>query len=444
MYDLGVRDMELVNKFDNAFAGVAGDGGSTGLVVNSGNRYETGKFWQMQHCAGDGHNHDKTQPTLPSGPDRDQLAGNLLAALLPAGATPAYPPAPHCNARGLTALGEHLVRRMIDRKMVIDPDHLGIHARNQLLSIVEAERYSGVVSSHSWSTPDATPRILRLGGLVTPMAGSATEFAEAWRETKPHHDPRFYWGIGWGADMNGFAHQGTPRGGVGGAGPVTYPFKSFDGKVTLDRQRSGQRVYDVNVDGMAHYGLFPDWVEDVRKVAGDEIVGDLGRGAEAYLQMWERAEGIPATRCRPFVGHVTSRGIGGVRLGRGADELLRRVGQPGRRPGRAWTWCLPQRGSRPAGETTAVLTPAGTVAFAATTGAGQRALGRRPGLRVTRRLRARTKPYGRGVRVRRVRGGSRIVIGVRRGRVRYVGVATRDAARTRAALRAQLRIAGLR
>ena len=95
--------------------------------------------------------------------------------------------------------------------------------------------------------------------------------------------------------MNGFGAQGGPR---NGPNPVTYPFKNFDGTVTVGKQRSGQRVYDINVDGVAHYGLYPDWVEDLRKQAGDEIIRDLARGPEAYLQMWERAEGIP-TGCRP-------------------------------------------------------------------------------------------------------------------------------------------------
>ena len=90
--------------------------------------------------------------------------------------------------------------------------------------------------------------------------------------------------------MNGFAHQGDPRKG----GDVTYPFKSFDGRQTIDKQGSGQRVYDINVDGVAHYGLFPDWVEDLRHIGGQEVVDDLGRGAEAYLQMWERAAGRAA------------------------------------------------------------------------------------------------------------------------------------------------------
>ena len=120
-------------------ARVAGDSGTTGLTVNGGNRAETGRFWQMGPCA-DAHNHDKNQPTAPGAPDRDQLAGNLLSALMPPGATPIYGPAPHCNAMGLSPLGVHLVERMMQRKMIIDPDHLSVLARQQLLDVVAGER----------------------------------------------------------------------------------------------------------------------------------------------------------------------------------------------------------------------------------------------------------------------------------------------------------------
>jgi hypothetical protein len=71
---------------------------------------------------------------------------------------------------------------------------------------------------------------------------------------------------------------------------VQYPFRSFDGGSVIDRQRSGTRTYDLNTDGVDHYGLYPDWVEDLRLVAGPQIVDDLANGAEAYLQLWERAE----------------------------------------------------------------------------------------------------------------------------------------------------------
>ena len=63
--------------------------------------------------------------------------------------------------------------------------------------------------------------------------------------------------------------------------------------MTLDQQVSGERVFDLNTDGVAHYGLYPDWVADLRLIAGDEIIRDMGRGAEAYLQMWERTYGVP-------------------------------------------------------------------------------------------------------------------------------------------------------
>ena len=69
-----------------------------------------------------------------------------------------------------------------------------------------------------------------------------------------------------------------------------YPFRSFDGGSVINQQRSGTRVYDINTDGVDHYGLYPDWIEDLRMVAGAQIVDDMANGAEAYLQMWARAE----------------------------------------------------------------------------------------------------------------------------------------------------------
>ena len=127
--------------------------------------------------------------------------------------------------------------------------------------------------------------------------------------------------------MNGFGAPGRRRA-PARQNPVTYPFKSFDGSVTLDKPKSGERVWDINMDGVAHYGLYPDWVEDLRMPAGDEIVNDMARGAEAYLQMWERAEGVPAPTERSPRAAMTARGIGTVRLGDSYVEALQRAGQP--------------------------------------------------------------------------------------------------------------------
>ena len=235
------------------------------------------------------------------------------------------------------------------------------------------------------------------------MAGSTTDFVQQCKETKPQRDPRFYWGIGWGADMNGFAHQGAPA--RAAANPVTYPFKSFDGRQTIDKQRSGQRVYDINVDGVAHYGLFPDWVEDLRHIGGQEIVDDLGRGAEAYLQMWERADGVPPTRCQPAKGRATRRGLTRVRLGARRGALLRRAGQP-RTRGRTWTWCTVGGKARIA----AVLIPGGRVTTVGSTAPRPRARGCRPRrpARPSARRRARSRSAA-GCGSRKLGGGRRAV-----------------------------------
>ena len=438
VYKLGVRDMELVNKFDNALSGVAGDEGDTGAVTNTGNRYETGEFWDMDTCNGPPGAEDKEQHAAP-GTGRDQLVANVLFNFLPQGVTPIYPEAPHCNTEGLTDLGEYLVRRMIDKKMIIDPDHMSASGRNELLAIVEAERYSGIVSSHSWSSPDATPRIYETGGFITPYAGDSESFVRQWRETRPHRDPRYFFGFGYGADMNGFGSQGDPRG-AGVPNPVRYPFKSFDGSVTLDKQRSGERVYDINVDGVAHYGLYPDWIEDLRMLAGQEIVDDMARGPEAYLQMWERAEGVARRRCQPARSNVARDGIGHVKLGASSRDVVFRAGQPSRRVGRVYRYCLNKRGDRKRGRMRVVFTPAGDVSLIFTTGPNQRVRRVGPGTKPPKGARR----LGDGLRVRRAGKRSAYVFGVKRGRVRYVAVATRSVARSERRLRAHLRLAGVK
>ena len=442
VYNLGVRDMQLVNKFDNALAGVAGDAGSTGTVVNNGNKIETNKYWAMQTCdpaLGPG-NEDREQTTAPVGTERDQLVGGILQSFGPAGLAPLYPSPPHCNAKGLTELGEYLVRRLMDKRMIIDPDHMSVRARNQLLSVVESENYSGIVSSHSWSTPDTTPRVYRLGGLITPYAGNSASFVDAWREVKKSRDPRWYFGLGWGADANGFGSQGLPRG-ENAPNPVRYPFKSADGKQTIDRQRSGQRVYDINKDGVAHYGLYPDWVEDLRKLAGNEIVNDLNRGAESYLQMWERADGVARQKCVQSRVRFYARGFTRMRLGDSYERLLRRAGQPASRPGYSWRYCS---GRGNGGTVTPILNNKGRLAVIVSAARYHRAAGIGPGARVRRLASKKAKRISRGVYVRRAgRNGARFVWVVRRGRVTHAGVATRAASKRAKTLRVHLRRAGL-
>jgi hypothetical protein len=344
---MGVVQMELVNKFDNALAGVAGDSGSTGYLVNAANTLETGSPWRMQTCdPNDPEIHDKDQDNSAPIPSQDALFGALLAVvpssiydMIPQ--IPIYPAKHHCNKLGLSDLGAHVIEGMASRNMIFDPDHMSVKARQQSLDLIDQLHYSGVVSSHSWSTPDAYPRIYGEQGFITPYAGDSTGFVEKWRKHLDWTNPATYWGFGFGADINGLGAQGDPRPDAAD-NPVTYPFTGLGG-VQVDQQVSGQRVYDINKDGVAHYGLYPDWIEDLRKVAGadgDAIVEDMTRGPEAYLQMWERAYGITPNACtNPSNTRAASYFHTNLPAGLDWWNVLQRVGQPDRRLDHQFSYC---------------------------------------------------------------------------------------------------------
>ncbi|MGH2982409.1 MAG: Coagulation factor 5/8 type domain-containing protein [Solirubrobacterales bacterium] len=289
LYAAGVRSAFPIHKFDNALGGVKFDSGGTGVLVNTGNKYATGQFWTAEHC--DDPDHDNT-PT-PIGDQEAQtiytLFGPVLTQPLFQGQLPVYPPGPHCNPKALTALGEHMIRSMIGRGMIVETDHMSMNARRQTLSILEETDYPGVIASHSWGDTGSQKRLQQLGGIVGPISSMATDFAEEWSVARANRDPRFLFGTGFGSDINGLHSQPKPRPNAA-KNPVRYPFRSFDGGSVIHQQRSGTRVYDVNTDGVDHYGLYPDWIEDLRLVAGRQIVDDMANGAEAYLQLWARAE----------------------------------------------------------------------------------------------------------------------------------------------------------
>jgi hypothetical protein len=370
---LGVSTFFPIHKFDNAFGGTKMDAGELGVLVNGGNHLETGHFWDVKTCTGP--EHDSTQLTALPGGGPTPIPGNstaipgggptavpgggltaipggalttllngavgktLLPGLSPSSQLPVYPPPPHCNTRGLTSLGAYLINQMIRRHFIVELDHMDVKTADATLSILEAHHYSGVVSAHSWDSPQENPRIYNLGGFVTPIAGaSPAAFISQWKASLTIRNPRFYngTGFGYGADMNGLAEQSQPD----TSNPIPYPFKSFDGRVTFIREQWGQRVFDLNRDGVANYGMYADWLAELRSIAGQPLMNDMFGGAEAYLQMWERAQGVPATSCRPARGRLAAAGLASVRLGATPQSVLYAAGQPTTRPGRSYRWCV--------------------------------------------------------------------------------------------------------
>jgi microsomal dipeptidase-like Zn-dependent dipeptidase len=260
VYGLGVRSMFVCHKFDNALCGVRFDDETQGSIVQVGNLLGSATTWQVETCTGPAHDNTVQLSTVPT---------------------------PHCNKNGLTALGEYMIRGMMQRKMMVEIDHMSAKAAGQTLAILEAAHYPGVISSHSWADPTYYPRVYALGGFVAQYAHPADQFVAEWNRTRALRQQYGVTGYGYGLDSNGFGKQPGARPG----GTVTYPFTSVDGSVTLNKLTFGTRTWDVNVDGVANYGLVPDWIEDLRKVGGQAIADDMLRGAEQYLHTWGATTG---------------------------------------------------------------------------------------------------------------------------------------------------------
>ena len=186
MHRLGVRSSLLLNKFDNPLAGVRFDSGPIGVVINAGNRNSSGSFWSAETCKG-----PLTDNEIESGVPQGSAAFNgILAALgVSPGTVPTYPPAPHCNTRGLTELGRHVVRRMMAKKMIVNPDHMSQRGVDETLSLLEANDYSGVISPHGWMDPGNWPRLWKLGGVAFPGHSKATDYVKEYRQYRPKRTP---------------------------------------------------------------------------------------------------------------------------------------------------------------------------------------------------------------------------------------------------------------
>ena len=255
----GIRSLFIAHWVDNAFAGAALQSGATGDFIAVMQVQQTGEPFTTEPCVG----------------AADEADGE-------------------CNSKGLTDLGRYLVRRMMARHMLIEVDHLSQKARESVLKMAEAAHYP-LVSSHTGTggawTPSQLRRLYRLGGIASARPDTAPRLAATILDLGRYRSPKFFFGAGLGTDTGGFNESPGPRPDAS-QHPLRYPFRSYDGNVTFVCQISGTRKFDLNKDGVAHYGLYADLIGDVqRQKSGRRALRPFFRSAEAYLEMWQRAYG---------------------------------------------------------------------------------------------------------------------------------------------------------
>ena len=258
---LGIRSMFIAHWVNNAFAGAKVESGDIGTFIASFNVQQTGRPFE-------------------TGPCPEEEYGDS------------------CNTKGLTELGEYLVNRLMDNRILIELDHLSEHARLRVLEIAEERNYP-VISSHTgsggvWTASDLE-RLYSVGGFATARPGTAANLARtilSFRRFKEKGEPL---GLGLGTDTGGFSAAPGPDP-QAAERPLPYPFRSYDGKVSFAWQLAGGRKFDLNKDGVAQYGMYADLLAYMRQQTGGKRASRmLFNSAEAYLRTWRKAEKRGAT-----------------------------------------------------------------------------------------------------------------------------------------------------
>lgn len=250
--DAGVRSIFPAHWVDNALAGAALEEGDKGTFIAAMELSYTGFPFQTGPCP---------QPEQGSS----------------------------CNTRGLSELGEYAIRALMNNHMLIEADHLSERARERVLAIAEERSYP-LVSSHTntgglWTDSDLR-RLFGVGGYATARVDDAAKLPAAINRYRRYRPVNRYLGVGLGSDTGGFNELPAPD----PKSPLAYPFRPYRGHVSFSRQKTGTRTFDLNTDGVAHYGLIPDLLAKVRsEPGGPEALGMLFHSAEAYVETWERA-----------------------------------------------------------------------------------------------------------------------------------------------------------
>lgn len=319
LYQLGVRNIFPVHKFDNAFGGHLPDlssGVGIGAVLYGGNLLETGHLVEFEECPeGTEYVGDETDQNadMQAFGILDQLLFQIdylgdrfpetpeeLKALDPRQGTGHL-----CNRRGLTDLGDFLIQELVRRKMMIETDHISRKAAARILDITQKLGYPVINSHGGWGGTEALrDRIAAQGGITAPFGGVRENWVDKLVRdgNRPRPDDQKvgpFGGAGFASDVNGIAQLANNPGSAEDEARL-YPFTSVDGRVIFHKQKTGDREFGLyDGRGVAHYGLYPDQIADMMLHSDrpqeliDDAVNQLFTSAEAYLRMWERIENAP-------------------------------------------------------------------------------------------------------------------------------------------------------
>jgi len=326
-WNLGIRNVFPYHDIDSSLGGT----GIFSSVLNYVGFTDTGSFWKTYDCpdGGDGDSYFYAAGAVLETAPLSMFNDPFTQAITDAGGLlglPVYGNERQCNARTVTDLGAYAINRMMKKGFVIHIDHGEILSKQYLLdegakTTPNYPHPSGHGAQGGLSMAQAE-QMIRQGGIIYPALPNGAEWVDFRDRLKPVWDASGTtrpFAIGYGADANGLRELPGARG--AGADPVRYPFTLFSGPDWSGPEFTGLspmlvemlnipggRAWDINQDGMYHYGMVPDIIEEIRIEGDGEALSTLYRSAEAYLQLWEqtlaasanaRAQNLPVPTVLP-------------------------------------------------------------------------------------------------------------------------------------------------
>jgi microsomal dipeptidase-like Zn-dependent dipeptidase len=311
LYNMGVRYIFPIHLTNNIFGGTA-------IYVNEfniANKYNTGSAFTVEwvNSAATGIQFQVKSPFT-------QIRQNILAGfamaitgpVLPQNIMPdvqsnypMYPSMPATvgsrNSLGLTNRGNMAIRYMMQKGMLIDIDHMSETAADATLDIAINNNYpvnsghngfrgiTGVSRSinENGRTNAQVQKIYNLGGMMgIGHGGHSTNFVNCYRYGLTLSGGQSF---AIGTDANGFFPLPAPPMQMP-SGPFN-PLETITYGPSLTKCVTGAKAWDFNAEGMAHYGLLPDFIESCRKVGMTKTEQDaFFSSAERFAQMWEKCD----------------------------------------------------------------------------------------------------------------------------------------------------------
>jgi microsomal dipeptidase-like Zn-dependent dipeptidase len=235
------------------------------------------------------------------------------------------------NALGLT---QQAFFQLMQMGLLLDVAHMGEQSTEDAISLAEQFGYP-IMDSHTgirqWGTyngsgasarnerairPDHLLRLGNLGGVLglgtawdPTTSDPVASFLDTFRQGQFLMGGR---GIAFGTDMNGLQQEipGNQDGVATGmfAQDISYPVTIASnsapaalGLMPLAAYTAGNKVYDLQTDGLANYAMMPDFIQALanQDSPGAPAAQELFRSAEDVIEMWEQVEQITPTLTPP-------------------------------------------------------------------------------------------------------------------------------------------------